>query len=703
MNRLALSISLLCLGASIAAGQPQTDEGAACRTSTGDAAIAACGQAISAGKLKGRDLATAYNRRGFELERKGDADGALKDYNEALRIEPKFPLVFLNRALIFRKKRDFDLAISDYSTAIRLNPKFVQAYNGRGLTFNDKGDYDSAIADFTEAIRLDPRMALAYANRGFAYRVKADFDRSIADYDEALRLDPKIVNAYVNRGLAWRGKGDMDRAISDFSEAIRADAGSAVAYRERASAYAAKDEVDAAIGDFSTAIRLVPNNLPAYLGRARAYMVKGDYARAVADSEQAITLNPNNPAAHNARGFALKQMGDLDRAMPEFDETIRLMPNFATAYANRGDGYRRKGDFDRAIADLSEAIRLDPRVVTAYTNRGLAYRAIGKRDLARADFTAAMNQPPSRSITAPAAIETARAELAALASTASQVPPAGPPATAMIATAPPQPTNAGSGVAAATATAPRATAPAAVTSAERRVALVIGNSGYRSVPALPNARRDAGAVAAALRSVGFQTVTLEADLPRDKLIDAMRDFARHAERADWALIYYAGHGIEIGGVNYLIPVDARLQTDRDVQFETVPLDQVLASVEGATKLRIVLLDACRENPFASQMRRTTASRSIGRGLARVEPEGGTLVGYAAKHGEVALDGDGDNSPFVTSFVKRIATPGLEISKLFRLIRDDVLTATGGKQEPFVYGSLPGEDFFFSRPVAKNGL
>jgi uncharacterized caspase-like protein len=99
------------------------------------------------------------------------------------------------------------------------------------------------------------------------------------------------------------------------------------------------------------------------------------------------------------------------------------------------------------------------------------------------------------------------------------------------------------------------------------------------------------------------------------------------------------------------------------------------------------------------MRRTVASRTIGRGLARIEPEGGTLVAYAAKHGEVALDGEGDNSPFVTAFVKHIATPGVEINKLFRLVRDDVLAATGRRQEPFVYGSLPGEDFYFKPPVA----
>jgi uncharacterized caspase-like protein len=224
---------------------------------------------------------------------------------------------------------------------------------------------------------------------------------------------------------------------------------------------------------------------------------------------------------------------------------------------------------------------------------------------------------------------------------------------------------------------------------------VIGNSAYRSAPFLPNPQRDADTVAAALRQVGFQ-VTVAGDLTRDKLIDALRLFARQAEGSDWALVYFAGHGIEMNGVNYLIPTDARLETDRDVDFEAVPLVQVMNAVEGAKKLRLVLLDACRDNPFARQMRRTVASRSIGRGLGRLEPDVGTLVVYAARDGQVALDDDGgSNSPFAAALVKQIMVPGIEIRKLFDLVRDDVMEATRRRQQPFTYGSVPGrENFFF---------
>jgi uncharacterized caspase-like protein len=237
--------------------------------------------------------------------------------------------------------------------------------------------------------------------------------------------------------------------------------------------------------------------------------------------------------------------------------------------------------------------------------------------------------------------------------------------------------------------------PSVAVTDETRIALVVGNSKYLGVPALTNPGRDAAAVAAALRDLGFKNVRLATDLSREKLIDALRSFSAEAAAADWAVVYFAGHGIEVNHVNYLIPVDAKLATDRDIQFEALPLDQVLGAVEGAKKPRLILLDACRDNPFTRSMSRTVASRSIGRGLAAIEPERGTLVVYAAKGGQQSFDGSGSNSPFVAAFLKQLAYPGVEIRKLFDLVRDDVIDATGGKQQPYTYGSLSGrQEFYF---------
>jgi uncharacterized caspase-like protein len=185
------------------------------------------------------------------------------------------------------------------------------------------------------------------------------------------------------------------------------------------------------------------------------------------------------------------------------------------------------------------------------------------------------------------------------------------------------------------------------------------------------------------------------------MMTALRDFALMAEKADWALIYYAGHGIETNGVNYLIPTDAVLATDRDLSFEAVPLDKLLEAVESAKKMRVVLLDACRDSPFVNGMRRTVATRSIGRGLARIKPEAGTLVVFAAMHGQTASDGGGTNGPFATALGKEILVPGVEIRRVFDLVRDDVLDATNRRQRPFVYGSVSGrDDFYFVPPEVR---
>ena len=228
--------------------------------------------------------------------------------------------------------------------------------------------------------------------------------------------------------------------------------------------------------------------------------------------------------------------------------------------------------------------------------------------------------------------------------------------------------------------------------ADKRVALVIGNSSYRNVAKLSNPANDAAAVAAMFKSAGFDTVESKLNLTVSELRKTLRDFGNRSRDADVAVIYYAGHGIELDGTNYLIPVDATLETDTDVLDETLSLDRVLVAVEPAKQLRLVILDACRDNPFAKSMKRTIASRAIGRGLAKVEPSSpNTMIAFAAKAGSTASDGDSKNSPFAAALVNHLTKPGLDLRKAFGFVRDDVLKATGNAQEPFVYGSLGGND------------
>ncbi|NUR12470.1 MAG: caspase family protein, partial [Bradyrhizobium sp.] len=241
--------------------------------------------------------------------------------------------------------------------------------------------------------------------------------------------------------------------------------------------------------------------------------------------------------------------------------------------------------------------------------------------------------------------------------------------------------------------------------AEKRVALVMGNSAYKNVAKLANPANDAALVGGMFKKAGFDAVDVKLDLNVVDMRKALREFGSKAREADVAVIYYAGHGIELDGTNYLIPTDATLETDTDVLDEAFPLDRVLFAIEPAKQLRLVILDACRDNPFAKTMKRTVASRAIGRGLAKVEPTSpNTMIAFAAKAGSTASDGDAKNSPFATALVERLPMPGLDLRKAFGFVRDDVLKTTGYKQEPYVYGSLGGDDVSLvpARPVAAPG-
>jgi uncharacterized caspase-like protein len=228
--------------------------------------------------------------------------------------------------------------------------------------------------------------------------------------------------------------------------------------------------------------------------------------------------------------------------------------------------------------------------------------------------------------------------------------------------------------------------------AEKRVALVLGNSAYQNVAPLTNPANDSAKMAATLKDAGFDVVDSRRDLSAAETRRALRDFADRARDADIAVVYYAGHGIEVDGSNYLIPVDAKLERDTDIYDEAFSLDRILIAIEPAKKLRLVILDACRDNPFSKKMKRTVATRAVGQGLAKVEPTSpNVLIAYSAKAGSTAADGDGNNSPFTIALAHHLTTPGLDVRRAFGFVRDEVLKTTSNRQEPFVYGSLGGED------------
>jgi hypothetical protein len=233
----------------------------------------------------------------------------------------------------------------------------------------------------------------------------------------------------------------------------------------------------------------------------------------------------------------------------------------------------------------------------------------------------------------------------------------------------------------------------ATAAAEKRVALVIGNADYK-IGRLANPVNDAEVLAEAFKAqLRFDTVIVRKDLKREGFGEALREMARASVGAELGVVFFAGHGIEIGGRNYLIPIDAALATPADIELEAIALETVLRQLDGVTKLRLVILDACRSNPFPAAKRSTT------RGLGRVEPEGGTLIAYAAKDGTTADDGKaGRHSPFTAALLKRIVAPGLDVRRVFGYVSEDVMAATGRRQEPYLYGRLGGDEVYLNPQV-----
>ena len=467
------------------------------------------------------------------------------------------------------------------------------------------------------------RLAIAYNNRGFAYSTKGDDDRAIQDYSDAISQWKDFDWAYINRGVSYSRKGDQVRAIRDFNEAIRLKS------RDL-------DEV--------------------YFLRGIAHCRKGDYDRGIKDFNEAIRLTPNNADAYSNRGAAYIYKGDYDRGIIDFNEAIRLKPDYADAYNNRGVAYAYKGDYDRAIEDFSRAIS-NPKYSTpaeAYANRGYAWFKKGTLpDLERAiaDIGQALKIDPK--------LDTAKSDLA----------DARAARDALIAQAKAQKTG-------------------------RRIALVIGNSTYANAGPLPNAINDAREVAGALKALGYEIFGYDkTNFTKAALEREIAEFRKAAVGSTAAIIWYSGHGqmmVEKDNPNirdWIIPVDASIKTDADVAGNAISLDALTISVRAAKKLRLVVVDACRDNSFF------TGTRGVERFLDPTKLDGVVVV-YSTSPGDVARDGpSGGNSPFAKAFIDSVkAKPGSDVRLLFSAVSGLTKTRTGTPpQRPIVESGLETDE------------
>jgi tetratricopeptide (TPR) repeat protein len=636
--------------------------------------------------------AIAFNGRGNLWRSKGDLDHAITDYSEAVRVDPTYATAFQNRGYALAQKGNNDQAIADYDEAIRLDPANAWSFHSRGLPWRAKGGLRQALADYNEAIRLDPNFADAFASRGDLHRDQGNRDRAVSDYDETTRLDPGNAAAFDSRGNVYWDKGDYERAMADFNEAIRLDPSFAAAYADRAFIWYKRHDFDRAIAAYSEAVRVDPKYAPAFASRGNVHREWGDLDRAMADYADAIRLDPKNGAFFHERAIAWREKGDLDRAMSDYRQAIQLYdeaishdPNNPLVWTNRCGAKAESGQLQAALADCDEAIRLQRENPDAMDNRGFVYLKLKEFDRAIAAHDQALRLNPKHASALYGRglakrysnIPDGNSDLAA----ALEIDPKTKRQYARLGLLPPDTTTA----------TPPAAGPGV---SDRRLALVIGNSSYLTFPKLSNPRNDARDISQMLGTLGFDVLT-GTDLKRQQMEEMLIRFAREASNTDTALVFYAGHGLQHNGINYLVPVDAGIEDEADLR-KLINMQGVVNDLQNAGRVRILIVDACRDNSVVTQLASrlpATRSASVSRGLARIESADGTLVAFATQPNRVAADGERRNSPSARALLDHLATPGLELRTMLTRVRAQVVNSTGGSQRPEVWDSLVGEFTF----------
>jgi tetratricopeptide (TPR) repeat protein len=637
----------------------RADDAATCRTWTGEEALAACTRMIASNTLRGGDLAQAYLWRGITHSRNsGDWERAIADFSEAIRLGSRDAGAYAGRAGAYIRKGEIDRALPDLNQGLALDPKHPGVHNVFAYYHLKKGDHARGLAEVDEAIRLSPRYLYAFSTRGEIHEAKGELNNALTDFRTALGLDPdkkqrggrfaadSIMRVegklFAAAGTDWatcQRAPNLEDGIAACSRLISAkklgEADLAQVYVWRGIGLGRyRGDIDLAIADYNEALRRDPKIVAAYAGRGGSYVREGKLDLARRDLDEGLKLDPNHSGVHNALGNYYLAKGDYGSAIAEFNTAIRIAPQYLYPYRFRAQAYENRGDLAAALADYRVALSLDP-----------GEQQVGGKEaaegIARVELKLAAGADKSK---------------------VAVVEPKASPAVPKVA------------------------------ALGHRVALVIGNSKYVYANKLPNPANDAADVSQVLRKLGFDVIEGR-DLDRHGMEDKIRAFGRKLEAgADLAVLFYAGHGMQVGGRNYLIPVDAKLERSGDLTLDTIELGQILAQMEAEKRVNLVFLDACRDNPLARSFARSlgTRSASVGSGLAPVQSAIGTMIAYATQPDNVALDGEGRNSPFTTALLKYIATPRLEIGSIMKRVRADVIATTREKQVPWDHSSLVGD-------------
>jgi lipoprotein NlpI len=520
-------------------------------------------------------------------------------------------------------------------------------HNNRGGAYQSIGtssDHYRAIDDFTAAIHLDAKLPFAFINRGISWAMVGAHDRAIDDFAQALRIDPRNARAYNNRGGAYRDRGEFDRAMADFNKAIALDPKLADALFNRGTVFLQKEDYNRAIGDYTAVIRQSPRDILALAVRGRAWSGKDDLARAKADYEAALAV----PAEDERSRAVQEAVRELLRALLDRRAAIEEEAQRSKQAVLEKAAQEKQAALEKQIAQQAA---LEKQAAAERKQAAQKQAALEKEGIAekKAAENQAALQKSAPSVAKPELIDT------------------------------PQRTD--------------------------RIALVIGNAAYLPLlGALTNPSNDANDVAKALKQLGF-VVWLRLDLGYVEMREVLTRFALAARDVETAVVFFAGHGFQYGGTNYLAPIDAPITDDSSIANH-VSLDWMMGSLKAERGFRILIIDACRNNLAVEQAasREVPDTRSIlvKRGLSPVTitttwTGGGMLVAFATLPGDVAADGAGRNSPFTHALVKHLPTPGLELRHLFVRVRADVVLVTSNTQIPQVSDALNGEYVFRRRP------
>jgi tetratricopeptide (TPR) repeat protein len=336
----------------------------------------------------------AVHNRGITRSRKGDREGAIRDFSRAIEINDRSYIDYYNRGMDLAILGRLDEALADHERVVRLVPDWAPGYASRGDTRKRSGDRKGALADFNRALELNPRWAEAFMDRAAVRHEMGDLGGARSDLNRAMELSPRSVRAPFERGLLRVETGDHEGAIADFTRTLAGDPTHASAIYNRGNSRLALDDLDAALADFNRALELDPHHSGAFTNRADVKRQRGDLEGALADLGRAIEADPKNPTPLTNRGAIRETRGDIDGALADHTLAIKLKPDYATPYSNRGIVRMRKGDLDGALEDLGKALELNPKVPNAWNNRATVLRLKGDLEGSIRDCTSAIGLNP---------------------------------------------------------------------------------------------------------------------------------------------------------------------------------------------------------------------------------------------------------------------------------------------------------------------